>query len=352
MPSYKDEVRNTWYCSFYYTKNGKRCIKKKRGFQTKREANAWERKFIEQHQADLDMDFTSFWELYLADMEVRLRENTIQTKKYIVELKILPYFKDMSINEISAKDIRDWQNQLIKQGYKDTYLKTVNNQLSCIMNYAVKYYDLNSNPVRKAGAIGKGRSDEMKFYTKEEFEQFIKGVSDKLQSEIAFKLLFWTGIRIGELLALTPQDIDFDNNVIHVTKSYQRIRGRDVITAPKTPKSIRDITMPVSLKNELYEYVGRLYGVMKDQRIFSFGKYFLEHEVIRGAKNTGVKKIRLHDFRHSHASLLVSMGIPIVEIRDRLGHQLSKTTIDIYSHLYPNSQMDLANKLEKEFDKE
>ena len=115
MPAYKDEQRNSWFCSFYVTKNGKRWIKKKRGFATKREAQAWERKFLEQYTVDLDMTFQSFWELYLNDMKFRLRENTVRTKRYIVELKILPYFGSMKITDIKATDIRNWQNELIKQ---------------------------------------------------------------------------------------------------------------------------------------------------------------------------------------------------------------------------------------------
>lgn len=352
MPAYKDEQRNTWYCSFYITKHGKRCIKKKRGFATKREAQAWERKFLEQYTEDLDMTFQSFWELYLRDMEVRLRESTVTTKRYIVELKILPYFGPMKLTEIKPTHIREWQNDLIKQGYKETYLKTINNQLSCIMNYAVKYYELSSNPVRKAGSIGKGKADEMQFYTLEEFERFIVGVSDKPQSVMAFKVLFWTGMRIGELMALTYSDIDFEQNVIHITKSYQRIGKKDVISLPKTPRSVRDVTIPITLKNELLEYVGRLYGVTKDQRIFHFTKHFLEYELLRGVKNTGVKKINLHSFRHSHCSFLIEMGVPILEIRDRLGHEKVETTLNTYGHLYPNKQVEIAEQLELKINKD
>ena len=347
MPAYKDKERNTWYCSFYITKNGKRVIKKKRGFETRRSALEFERKYLEQHNGDLDnMTFESMWELYCEDMKVRLRENTMLTKTYIAKLKILPYFGNMKLTEIKATHIRNWQNELIKQGYKETYLKTISNQLSAFFNYCVKYHDLGSNPARKAGSIGKSRADEMQFYTISEFETFIKGVSDKPQSEMAFKVLFWTGMRIGELMALTYSDIDFENNIIHITKSYQRLNGKDVITPPKTPKSVRDITMPETLKNELYEYVGRLYGILPDQRIFQFTKHFLEKELVRSAKTTGVKRIRAHDMRHSHATMLIEMGVPILEVRDRLGHEKVETTLNTYGHLYPNKQEGIAQKLE------
>lgn len=350
MPAYKDKERNTWYCSFYYTNwKGEKKLKKKRGFTTKKEATSWERNFLETQQSDVNMSFENFWNVYLKDMEVRLRENTIITKKYIVELKILPYFKKKAINDIKPSDIREWQNELINEGYKATYLKTINNQLSAIFNYAQRYYSLSDNPCLKAGTIGKARAEEMQFWTKEEFNKFVKGIEDKIQSKMAFYTLFWTGIRIGELMALTYSDIDFKDSIISINKSYQRIRGRDVITPPKTPRSKRNIKIPLSLKNELYEYINRLYGLMSEDRIFHFTKSFLEHELQRGIRNTGVKKIRLHDLRHSHASLLLEMGTPILEVRDRLGHEKIETTLNTYAHQYENKQEELAERLETIF---
>lgn len=348
MPAYKDKERNTWYCSFYISKNGKRAIKKKRGFSTKREALEYERKYLEQYNGLVDdMTFQTMWELYRKDMNGRLRENTMRTKENIVNLRILPYFANMKLTDIKATHIRAWQKEMMKQGYKETTLKTINNQLSAIFNYCVSYYDLSSNPVRKAGAMGKAKAGEMNFLTIDEFEQFIKGVSDNLRSVIAFKVLFWTGLRVGELLALTYKDIDFDNNTIHVTKSFQRIKRKDVITEPKTPRSVRDIIIPETLKKELLDYVNRLYGVTENQRIFQFTKSRLEHELLRGIKNSGVKKIRIHDLRHSHATALIEMGVPILEVRDRLGHEKVETTLNTYGHLYPNKQLKIAEQLEQ-----
>ena len=141
MPAYKDEKRNTWFCSFYYSDwTGKKKLKKKRGFLTKREATAWERSFLEQQQHQIDMTFGDFWEVYKRDMKVRLRESTMITKIYIVELKVLPYFKDKALNDIKPTDVREWQNTLIKQGYKETYLKTINNQLSASPSYQSIFY--------------------------------------------------------------------------------------------------------------------------------------------------------------------------------------------------------------------
>ena len=104
----------------------------------------------------------------------------------------------------------------------------------------------------------------------------------------------------AELLALTPQDIDFDNKVIRITKSYQRLEGKDVITDPKTPKSKRNVSMPDFLCEELKEYIGRLYGLLPTDRIFHLTKSFLHHEMTRGAGKAGVKRIRIHDLRHPY----------------------------------------------------
>lgn len=263
------------------------------------------------------MRFDKFVEIYLENMEARLKENTVRTKRYIIDLKILPYFGSRAINEIKATDIRKWQNEMLKKGYSETYLKIINNQLSAIFNYAERYYDLQGSPCKKEGSIGKSRAEEMDFWTKDEYLQFLEGVWDKQVSYMAFQLLYWNGVRIGELMALTYNDINWEQRTISISKSYQRIQGGDVITTPKTPKSNRVITLPDFLVEDLREYTSKLYGIMLDARMFQFTKSYLTAEMLRGVKKTGVKKIRLHDLRHSHASLLVEMNFSIKEIADR-----------------------------------
>ena len=224
MKAEKDKKTGKWLIQYRYTDwQGKRRKSTKRGFATKREAEEWLRNFLITQKADFDMKFADFWKMYCADMETRLREHTMRTKKYIVELKILPYFGNKRVNDITAADIRQWQNELIKMGYSPTYLKTINNQLSAIFNYAVRYYDLKSNPCAKAGSMGKSKAEEMDFWTGEEFRRFIDSVMNKRLSYMAFMTLYWTGMRLGELRALTPADFDFETNMLSITKSYQRI---------------------------------------------------------------------------------------------------------------------------------
>ena len=350
MKAEKDKKTGKWLIQYRYTDwQGKRRKSTKRGFATKREAEEWLRNFLITQKADFDMKFADFWKMYCADMETRLREHTMRTKKYIVELKILPYFGNKRVNDITAADIRQWQNELIKMGYSPTYLKTINNQLSAIFNYAVRYYDLKSNPCAKAGSMGKSKAEEMDFWTGEEFRRFIDSVMNKRLSYMAFMTLYWTGMRLGELLALNLKDVDLEKRTIAITKSYQRLGKKDVITPPKTSKSKRVITIPEFLAADIKDYMDSLYDLQEDDRLFPITKYYLEHEMQRGIKESGVKRIRVHDLRHSHASMLIELGFSPLEIANRLGHEKVETTLNTYSHLYPNKQTKLAERLDREY---
>ena len=350
MKAEKDKKTGKWLIQYRYTDwQGKRRKSTKRGFATKREAEEWLRNFLITQKADFDMKFADFWKMYCADMETRLREHTMRTKKYIVELKILLYFGNKRVNDITAADIRQWQNELIKMGYSPTYLKTINNQLSAIFNYAVRYYDLKSNPCAKAGSMGKSKAEEMDFWTGEEFRRFIDSVMNKRLSYMAFMTLYWTGMRLGELLALNPKDVDLEKRTISITKSYQRLGKKDVITPPKTPKSKRVITIPEFLAADIKDYMDSLYDLQENDRLFPITKYYLEHEMQRGIKESGVKRIRVHDLRHSHASMLIELGFSPLEIANRLGHEKVETTLNTYAHLYPNKQTKLAERLDSEY---
>ena len=355
MVAYKDEARGTWYVSFHYVDwKGKPKRKMKRGFSTRKEALEWEQHFRMKEASNLDMSFGDFWDLYVADMKPKLRENSWNTKESIVLKKILPYFEDKIMRDIKSKDILKWQNQMMnltgKDGkkYKPTYLRTLQSELSAIFNHAVRYYELKDNPVPKAGPLGTSKAEEMKFWTKEEYLRFIEIIKDKPMSYEAFQILYWCGVREGEMLALTEKDFDLENGILHITKSYQRIGGRDVITDPKTPKSKRDVSMPDFLCEEMKEYFGKLYGILPTDRIFPITKSFLHHEMDRGTAKSGVKRIRIHDLRHSHVSLLISLGFSAVAIGDRVGHE----SVDItyrYAHMFPSEQTNMADKLNSAF---
>lgn len=195
--------------------------------------------------------------------------------------------------------------------------------------------------------MGSEKHKEMLFWTKEEYLKFAEAMMDKPQSYYAFEVLYWCGIREGELLALTPADFDLDKGLLSITKSYQRLKGRDVITDPKTPKSVRVIQMPQFLTDEIRDYLKSFYKVQPDQRIFEVTKSYLHHEMDRGAKEAGVKRIRIHDLRHSHVSLLIEMGFSALAIADRVGHESVDITYK-YAHLFPSKQQEMAQKLDME----
>ena len=148
--------------------------------------------------------------------------------------------------------------------------------------------------------MGKPKGREMLFWTKAEYLKFAEAMMDKPLSYYAFEMLYWCGVREGELLALTPGDFDFEKQTVTISKSYQRIKGKDVITDPKTPKSNRVIQMPAFLCEEMRDYIKSLYGVKPTDRIFTVTKSYLHREMDRGAKEAGVKRIRIHDLRHPY----------------------------------------------------
>ena len=349
MPAYKDEKTGKWFAKFYYTNwQGIKKQKWKRGFATKKEALGFERDFLEKQSANPDMTFQNLYEIYMEDMAARLKQSTLLTKKAVLQTHILPFFGSKPINEIKASDVRRWQAKLMSSpnNYSQTYLKKINTELNSIINYAKRFYNLNTNPCGKAGTIGKAKAEEMDYWTYDEYIAFREGVKDKSLSYICFEILYWTGMREGELLALSPADIDLDNKTISINRTYQRIEGKDVFTSPKTRKSKRKIPIPDFLCQELSDYIQSRYMLDADERLFPVTKSYLSHEMIRGCKNTGVKKIRIHDIRHSHASLLINQGCDALMLADRLGHEKVSTTLNTYSHLFPHKQQELVHSLE------
>ena len=307
MAAFKDKKNGSWYVQFRYTDwRGERQQKLKRGFATKKEAQAWEREFLMQKQADINMSFESFVALYEKDVKPKLKLNTWLSKEHIIRTKILPYFKKRKLSEITARDVIDWQNEIRQhtkssgESYSPDYLKNVHTQLSCIFNHAIKYYGLQINPAAKAGNMGSEQTKEMLFWTKEEYLKFIDAMMDKPMLYYAFEILYWCGIREGELLALTPADFDFEKKTLRINKSYQRLQGKDVITTPKTKKSNRVIQMPDFLCDEMQDYFKQLYGLEPDSRIFPLSKYALKRGMEFGCKAAGVKIIRIHDLRHPY----------------------------------------------------
>lgn len=350
----KQSKNGTWFTQFHCKDRfGKDIHKCKRGFATAEEAQAWEEDFIASSGCTMAMTFGEFYDVYKEDIMPRLREHTWIQKEYTIKSKVLPYFKDMPMCDIKSLDIVRWQNELMNpelndgKGYSATYLRSVNNQLTAILNHAAKYYGLHPNPAVRTVKMGTKEAAEMLFWTKEEYLKFSEAMMDKPRDFVVFEILYWTGIRIGELLALTPDSFDWARNTMRIDKSYQRLKGRDVITDPKTPKSVRTIKLPAFLTETIQDYLLKHSEIGASERIFPITKNALTRNMEYGCKHSGVKRIRLHDLRHSHVSLLINMGFTALAIADRMGHESTDITYR-YAHLFPSVQDDMAKSLDSE----
>ncbi|MCL2014760.1 MAG: site-specific integrase, partial [Defluviitaleaceae bacterium] len=247
MPVYKDEQRGTWFISCYYVDwDGKRRLKKKRGFERRKDAQSYEREFLLKQSKLPTITFGLLVDNYNEDMEHRLRGTTKAVKNYVVQKHFIPFFGNLPLDEITPIHIRKWQSQILVRGYSKTYTKLLNNQLVALFNYAVRFYQLPENPCHKAGTIGTKKADTMQFWTYNEFQLFLQHVTAP-PAKLGFQLLFWTGIRIGELLALTATDFNFENQTLSITKNYQVVKGEPHIFEPKTQKSVRKIPLPQAL---------------------------------------------------------------------------------------------------------
>ena len=193
--------------------------------------------------------------------------------------------------------------------------------------------------------MGKSDADKLDFWTKEEYDRFIDSIEVGTRYYVIFEVLFWTGCRVGEMLALTKSDIDLNRNRISISKTYYRTERRDVITAPKTEQSVRTIDIPQFLTEEIKDYLDKHYELPDNERIFPIVAEAVQHKLKRQCEKSGVKKIRVHDIRHSHVAYLINQGVQPLIIKERLGHRDIKITLNTYGHLYPNQQRQVADML-------
>ena len=347
MPVYKDKERGTWYVSVYYTTwDGRRLKKHKRGFSTRKDAQLYEMEFLSMKQSSMTMHLKDFVEIYFRDKTFELKERSIRNKKQMIQNHILPYFGDIPMQDIKPSDIIQWQNVMSEKGYQATYLRMIQNQLTALFNHAERIYDLKMNPCKKVRKMGKSDANTMEFWTKDEYERFIATIERDSYYYTFFEILYWCGCRMGETLALTKNDIDLNNRIISINKTFHRSEGKDIITTPKTENSIRTIHIPEFLADELEEYINKTYDLKKDDRVFPVAERAVQHFFKRHIEKAGVKRIRVHDLRHSHVAYLINAGVDPLLIKERLGHKDIKITLNTYGHLYPSKQKAVVDLLE------
>ena len=338
MSYHFNKEKKYYEVSFRVVINGKRKQIHRRGFPTVKAAKDFEREFLHKNNNSIEMSFKSLYELYIEYISKRVKERYLIIKKSVFK-NILPFFENCQLNEITPLIVSKWQNEMLGKGFKNNYLRNCNAQLKAIFTFADKFYDMKS-PMKKLDPICSSEKKELNIWSVEDFNLFYNSL-DKEIHKILFLLLFWTGARIGETLALTYKDIDFENSTININKSYWN--GR--VTTPKTKSSIRKIKISSNLKNELEVYTKKLYNLQNEDRLFPIGPLTL-YTLLKRVQSLNLKKISVHDLRHSHASLLIGNGVNIVAVSKRLGHSDTSMTLNVYSHLLVDSEDKLIEKIE------
>lgn len=345
--AYKDKTTGGWVAQWYGVGvRGKNKQRKKRGFKTQRDAKKYEHERNLKSSGNLDMTLQVFIEQYFQNKANELKERTIKSKRYMMEQHIIPYFGEMKMTDITPAQIIAWQNEMYAKNFSESYLRMIQNQLTALFTHASRIYDLPKNPCKKVKRMGKDDKRSLNFWTIDEYQKFIEGIEPDDKYYIMFEILFWTGMREGEMLALTKSDIDFVDNRISITKTYYRADGRDIITKPKTEQSIRIVEIPNFLKTEIKEWCDKQYGLLDDVRLFPIGVKAVRNKLKRQVEKTGVKRIRVHDIRHSHTAYLIDQGVEPLLIKERLGHKDIRITLNTYGHLYPNKARTVADLLD------
>ena len=295
---------------------------------------------------DLFCDYYEKWiKIY---KEGAIRKVTLDKYKMTLRWlrKLIP---DLKIKDLTRISYQELLNNYALEHERQTTMD-FHHQLKGSILDAVDEGLLDRDPTRKAIIKGKTPSvKKVKFINQFELHTLLDTL--ELKNEISWEwmilLIAKTGLRFSEALALTPADFNFKKKTLRINKSYQRLKGEDVISTPKTKNSVRTVIMPQFLCDEMQDCLKLYYSLKPDDRIFPVTKYYLNHEMERGCKASGVKKIRVHDLRHSHVSLLINMGYTALAIGKRVGHSAEKITYR-YAHLFPSVQQDMAEQLDAE----
>lgn len=360
----KDPIKKAKNGTYYFRANlgydskGKKIQKYRSGFTTKKEAREEYSKLLLMKPEELSENkdkmtfkhyiFEIFLPWYKTQVKLRTYENRLPTIK-----KHFSYFDKMAVSDIEPIDVQNWQLKLSKK-CKSSYVRAVQGLFSVAMDRAIVLGITTTNPSKIIGNVKKQKS-KIEFWTKEEFEKVISLIykEDYYQHFLFISLwfLFMTGMRIGEATAIRWEDIDFDSGVLTINKTlYYKNQSNYRFVEPKTKASVRHIVLDKCTLTYLSEWKEVQQNLIQTDFVMSYNgiptqKHTLSYAIERYAKLAGIHRIRIHGLRHSHASLLISMGENPLIIKDRLGHEDIETTLGTYGHLYPNSNFEVANKL-------
>lgn len=351
MPVYKDTATKTYYFITRIKQNdGTVKQVKRRGFRTQKEAKLAEAQALIDQQDTNTLRFSQVANSYLEWYEKRRKQSSINVIKNIINNHLIIEFGDVKLEQITAKNVMLYQNKII-DAYSPDFLKKIHTTLSAIFNFAIKFHGFSGNPAQTAGNFEVEKIKRINFWEYEEFTQFIEHVDDLLYRAF-FTTLYYSGARKGELLAITWEDVIFEDKTIRINKTNYN----NQITAPKTKASIRDIMLPSFVMDLLLELKNAAEYMKSDYVVFgqfydSISTTTLDRRYAKYIKASGVKRIILHEFRHSHASYLINKGVSPLVVSQRLGHSDVATTLNTYSHLYPSKQSEVVEMMEKDIKK-
>lgn len=277
-------------------------------------------------------------DLYLEDLAHRVtKKASLMSIQYRLR-RVMRYLEGLTVEEATPQIIRKTQYSMKESGFSARTVRNSISTLSSMFNYGVKYLGLPSNPCKIAGSVIKAEQRKMTIWTENDFEKFLSAVNPNYIT--LFSVLFYTGLRIGELLALTWGDID--GNIIHISKTYNK--NLNITNEPKTQNSVRDVAIPGFLVDML---AVRPLNYSPTDRIFTRTHGAVRLALIKGAKKARLPIIRIHDLRHSHASCLIADGVPITAVSRRLGHTNPNITLQIYAHALQSDDDNIARLLDK-----
>ena len=356
MGAYRDKKRNSWYANFAYVNHeGNKKMKLKRGFATKHDALAFEEEFLQKYENGVGMTMENFInEIYLPHLKQTVKQSSYKVYVGIINRHIIPSLGNYKLDEIDDETIIQWQNEMLQKDtcrlekFKKSSLNTINCKLSSILNYADKLYGLKHNPVLSVKSIGNCRTcKEMQFWTLEQYKKVRELLMvDDSPLFVPIEVLFWTGIRRGELQALCVNDIDVGNNSINISKTWAGGQNRGYSSSPKTKSSYRKIVIPTFLSEEIKWYKEQQSEMTYKSRIFPLTSYSITTTLQKYAMLAGVPVIRVHDLRHSHVSLLIGCGYSVFDIAKRLGHDAVDVTYR-YAHLHPRIDSEIVKSLDE-----
>ena len=351
----RKHVDKKWFYDFYITDvHGTKKRVRKYGYNTKKEAQEAERtKIVEYNESNSTLTFKDVLDQFISYNEKRVKLITL--KKYNVLSKLYTPFFDNLIDNISVKDISKWQKSLIQRDLSISYINTATTTLSSIFKFSIKYNDTKKNPATIVGGLKDNEVSKIDFFSLEEYRKFDGAINDDLIYKTLFNVLYYLGLRKGEALALQWSDIDFDNSKINIYKTLSpKMKGRKLFTtSPKTKSSIRTVSIPKDTLirlQELKKHYSQFPAFNSSRYVFGFteplGTTHIDRKRDKYCKAAGVKKIRIHDFRHSHASLLIKNGANAIIVAKRLGHSDIEMTLNTYSHLFSEKEDEIINLID------